>query len=217
MTLISEEEFNLLASEITNLSRKAETVVRKLIKNYDAKKRVEDMTINNLPGEEWRWVIGYEGLYQVSNKRRVKSFHHGKVKILRSGLNTYGYPQVSLCRNGENKTRLVHRLVAQAFIPNPDNKPEVDHMDNNRANACVENLQWVTSSENTQVAIRRGTQKIGSESPLAKLTAEEARYIRENYKPYDRRFGIRALARKLNVSMSTVADVVHHRNYKDVD
>lgn len=104
--------------------------------------------------EEWRDIQGYEGLYQVSNYGSVKSID----RILPNGKNRKGkvlyvhlingYPTVSLCKNNKQHNHKIHRLVAQSFIPNPDNKPCVDHIDANRANNNVINLRWVTYQEN---------------------------------------------------------------------
>ncbi len=221
--VITAEERTVLQRELLKLSGKARKIVNKLLFEYDKQNFRENLSIEDLAGEIWRWVKGYENLYQVSNKARVKSFHKGKIKILKQGFAKNGYPTVNLYKedkdNKESKgtTYLVHRLVAEAFIPNPENKPIVDHIDGDRSNACVENLRWLTQKENIQAAIQKGTHKIGTESPLAKLTEEDVKYIRENYEAYDRVYGIRALARKFNVSISTVADIIHYRNYKDVD
>ena len=104
--------------------------------------------------EIWKDIEGYEGLYQVSNKGRVKSLSRlvvrvgkpnyiTKEKILKcSELKGTGYPAVSLGSNNNFKSMLVHRLVAQAFIPNPDNLPEINHIDNNKNNNHVNNLEW---------------------------------------------------------------------------
>lgn len=221
--VITAEERTVLQRELSKLSIEAQAVVIKLLIEYDKQNFRENLSIEDLPGEIWRWVKGYENLYQVSNKARVKSFQKGKIIILKQGFNMNAYPTVSLHKDDKNgkgnkfKTYLVHRLVAEAFIPNPENKPIVDHIDGDRSNACAENLRWLTQKENIQAAIQRGTHKIGTESPLAKLTEEDVQYIRENYEAYDRVYGIRALARKFNVSVSTVADIIHYRNYKDVD
>ena len=104
--------------------------------------------------EEWKDVVGYEGIYQVSSLGRIKSLErmrcHGKTykeKIKCSHL-INGYVVVMLFKNGKHKNCKVHRLVAEAFIPKPENKPCIDHIDTNRENNCVENLRWVTYQEN---------------------------------------------------------------------
>lgn len=108
--------------------------------------------------EEWRDVKGYEGLYQVSNLGRVKSksrivkreksdyFLNGR--ILKPCPNNKGYLRVPLCKNGAKETQFVHRLVAEAFLDNPNNYPIINHKDENCTNNCVENLEWCTYSYN---------------------------------------------------------------------
>ena len=93
--------------------------------------------------EEWRDIIEYEGLYQISNKGRVKSLGNNKnrkEKIL-SLKPINGYMRVFLYKNGKPKPYSVHRLVAIAFIPNPNNYPEVNHIDEDKTNNIVENLE----------------------------------------------------------------------------
>ena len=109
---------------------------------------------------EERWVdaVGYEGLYQVSDKGRVKSLakreYGGARNRIRSELflkqhkNRKGYPMVTLRKEGVRKTYSVHRLVAKAFVPNVFNKPQVNHKDMDRANNNASNLEWMTGSEN---------------------------------------------------------------------
>ena len=104
--------------------------------------------------EEWRDIIGYEGLYQVSNLGRVKSLnynHTGKEGILDTEPTSSGYVQVNLYKNNKRKTYLVHRLVAQSFIPNPLGLPEVNHIIDDfehRSDNRVENLEWCTKDYN---------------------------------------------------------------------
>ena len=104
--------------------------------------------------EEWRSVVGYEGLYEVSNYGRVKSlarvYSNGKVReeIILKQAEHMGYADVSLCKNSRARHWRVHRLVAMAFIPNPEGKDFIDHIDTNRKNNKVENLRWVTRTEN---------------------------------------------------------------------
>lgn len=100
--------------------------------------------------EEWRDVPNYEGLYQVSNLGRVKSFARKYCieRILKTINSSKGYLIVNLCKNKKHKQFLVHRLVAEAFIPNPENKPCIDHIDTNKENNKITNLRWVTNKEN---------------------------------------------------------------------
>ena len=94
--------------------------------------------------EIFKDILGYDGLYAVSNLGNVISRKNGKIKILRSGTSTSGYPKVHL----NAKSFPVHRLIAEAFIPNPHNKPFIDHINQNRADNRIENLRWATHSEN---------------------------------------------------------------------
>lgn len=98
--------------------------------------------------EEWKPIEGYEGLYEVSNLGRVKSLWYGKERMLKMGKDKLGYLRVFLCNNNKGKNFLIHRLVAKAFIPNPDNKPFIDHIDTNPSNNRIENLRWCTHKEN---------------------------------------------------------------------
>lgn len=113
--------------------------------------------------EDWKDIAGYEGLYQISNLGRVKSFRQGKRNgakdetFLKLSLNANGYPQVTLYRSPSDRHKfLVHRLVAQAFLANPDNLYAVNHIDENPQNNRVTNLEWCTISYNNAY----GTAKI---------------------------------------------------------
>ena len=90
--------------------------------------------------EEWRDIKGYEGAYQVSSYGRIRSFKNNKVKVLKAQYHYKGYLFVTLLKNGISKKYKVHRLVAQAFIPNPNNYPQVNHKDEVKDNNVVENL-----------------------------------------------------------------------------
>ena len=93
--------------------------------------------------EQWRDIPGYEGLYQISNIGRVKS--RKKIKSLRT--DKRGYLTVWLCKDSSQKNYKVHRLVAIAFIPNPESKKTVNHIDGDKQNNSVSNLEWATHSE----------------------------------------------------------------------
>ena len=124
--------------------------------------------------EIWKDIEGYEGMYQVSNMGRVRSVErtawNGKgyrtvaERILKAGNSGLGYLVVTLCKEGENKNHLIHRLVAKAFLPNADNLPEVNHKDENKENNKAENLEWVTCSEN----INHGTRNKRMAEKLSK-------------------------------------------------
>jgi hypothetical protein len=127
---------------------------------------------------EWRDVAGYEGLYQVSSDGRVKS----RKKILSVRYNKLGYPVVVLWKSGEKpKNKLTHRLVAEAFIDHLEGKPHVNHIDGNKANNCVENLEWCTASENAIHAYQYGLtpSRKGTGCGRAKLDDDKVREIRK--------------------------------------
>lgn len=103
--------------------------------------------------EIWKDIEGYEGLYQVSNLGRVKSLNYlrtGKEKILSQSKNPNGYLKVNLYKNGKKGNWYVHRLVAEAFIPNPQNFPEVNHKSENKEMNTVDDLEWTTHSLNVK-------------------------------------------------------------------
>lgn len=116
--------------------------------------------------EEWRIVVGFLN-YEVSNLGRVRSLERqtmgrwGKPKttparVMNPELMKNGYRRVHLCINGTKTRRFVHRMVATAFIPNPNNKPQVNHKDCNRSNNVVTNLEWATAKENTDHGVQFG-------------------------------------------------------------
>jgi hypothetical protein len=97
--------------------------------------------------EIWKDIKGYEGLYKISSLGRVYS--HVTYRYLKYGINKKtGYPAVCLFKNGKYATKKLHRLIAEAFIPNPLNLKEVDHIDRNKKNFNINNLRWVTHSQN---------------------------------------------------------------------
>lgn len=126
-----------------------------------------DRTSGKIVFEIWLPVRGYEGLYEVSDKGRVRSLdrkviystgrevlHRGR--ILKDTAGKAGYPQVVLTKDKEKKNYSVHRLVAEAFIPNPENKEQVNHIDRNKENNNISNLEWVTHQENADHAVASG-------------------------------------------------------------
>lgn len=104
--------------------------------------------------EIWKPVLGYKGLYEVSNWGRVKSIRFGKERILKPDIVGRGYFQVDLWKNGKVKRYYVHRLVAEAFIPNYNNLPCVNHKDENKQNNNVINLEWCSAKYNINFGTR---------------------------------------------------------------
>ena len=180
--------------------------------------------------EIWEDIEGYEGLYQVSNLGRVKSLDryvkarsHSKEfkkgKILKPRISQKGYLTVLLCKDNIGKEYRIHRLVALAFIPNPENKLEVNHIDGKKQNNCVDNLEWNTRSENIKHAFAHDLKKIrnSENSHLSKLTKVQVAQIRKEYIPYDKNFSTYALAQRYGVSAGTINSIVHNKTYKDTD
>ena len=136
--------------------------------------------------EVWKDIQGYEGLYQVSNLGRVKSLgriidrlvygnYWQEERILKLHKTKYGYLMVELRKNKKPKNFLVHRLVAIAFILNPENKPEVDHINANKADNNVNNLRWVTAKENVNNPLNMA-HLIGKNHPMfGKKHSEETK------------------------------------------
>lgn len=106
--------------------------------------------------EEWRKIDGTHGMIEVSTLGRVRSLLSPAKTVLKLQTDKKGYQRVRVTICGEKMGFKVHREVAKAFIPNPDNKPQVNHIDGNKANNTVDNLEWVTNQENARHAIATG-------------------------------------------------------------
>lgn len=139
----------------------------------------EEVPMNNFMGEIWKPVAGFDGKYEVSNCGRVRSIDHEvkslggwrtvKGRVLKQRVE-HGYCRVQLSIDkSSHPHKQVHRLVAEAFVPNPENKPEVNHIDGCKTNNCSDNLEWVTSSENSIHALENGLQSHKSDEEMQKM------------------------------------------------
>lgn len=131
--------------------------------------------------EEWKDIKGYEGWYQVSNLGQVRSVERQinnnsvlqtyKSHILKQSITKKGYPYVVLYKNSKGTHKCIHRLVAMCFIENPDGLLQVNHMDGNKTNNIVDNLEWCNNSENQKHAYSHGLKKpFGCKKVLDRVT-----------------------------------------------
>lgn len=173
--------------------------------------------------EEWRDIEGYEGLYQVSNKGRVKSLerkvdriNHGtpcklsiREKVLKQADRGRGYLVVTLCKKGGKKLFSVHRLVAGAFLNNEEGKRSVNHKDGVHGNNRIGNLEWCTHSENELHAYRTGLKSLkGENHNQNKLKKKEVDEIRRLLKKGEKGRGI---AKSFGVSEQLISSIKHRR------
>lgn len=161
--------------------------------------------------EEWKDVTGYEGLYQVSNFGNVKSlwFWNGhkykkrnEPKILRQSNTTTGYKKVELIKNGIKRSLKVHRLVGIAFIPNPDNKKTINHIDFNPKNNKVDNLEWCTHQENIYHSVINN--KLG--------VVKSGELKQQIIKQYVDGVSLNDIQNEFNISLVTMRNILKSKN-----
>ena len=132
--------------------------------------KVIENTNSRKQPEEWKPIPGYEGLYEVSNYGRVRSFKwSSNGKILSPCKDGSGYCFVNLCKDGKVKPRIIHRLVAEAFIPNPNNFPQVNHMDECKENNYFGNLEWCSPAYNISYGTRTRRMAEKNSKPVVQL------------------------------------------------
>lgn len=163
--------------------------------------------------EEWRNIPGYEP-YQASSLGRIRGVK-GVGKVLQPVITQYGYHQVSLCVRGKKYSRLVHRLVAYAFIgPQPTIEHDVLHWDGDRTNNRLENLRWGTPKDNNEDQVRHGTRIVGSRVGSSKLTEQQVQTIRDLWN-----YGVLSqleIAHAVGVHRRTVNGIVRGVTWKHV-
>ena len=166
--------------------------------------------------EQWVDVAGYEGLYRVSSLGYIQSHHQGRWKRLHPFLSRSGYLRISFYLNGQETMYYVHRCVADTFLgPAPDNH-QTNHLDGNKLNNAVGNLQWVTPTENLVHAERLGLMNHprGEKHRSSKLTAKEVRAIRHAYTK-----GVNTqadIAVMFGVGQQHISNIVNHRSWRQL-
>jgi hypothetical protein len=183
--------------------------------------------------KEWKDIIGYEGLYQVSNFGNVKSLDRvvnkpngvsyiRKGKICKQSKSNLGYMIIGFTVNNIKVNKYVHRLVAEAFILNPDNKPQVNHIDCDKENNHANNLEWCTNSENHIHAAKNGLNKLhlhrvaysGEKNGRALLSEEQVLEIKQKYIPY--KYSAKKLSKEYKVSESCITHILNNTSWKKI-
>ena len=178
--------------------------------------------------EYWSDIPNYEGYYQVSNHGNVRSLDRvikektGKTqtlkgRVLKQRINPGGYHYIELGKNGNKATFAIHQLVAQAFIPNPNNKRTVNHIDGNKLNNSLANLEWSTYSENLEHAYKTGLRRAVKSSEVAsknykrKLTEQQVKEIKLLIAA--KSLTLKQIANQYNVGRSTIGSIKSGRSW----
>lgn len=191
------------------------------------------------------------GIYRVTKEGRVYTQTKRKIPLVGKGMEFTGKfkftlepeREMSYTKNNRGylsvvvrkKTHMLHRLVAQAFIPNPESKPFVNHIDGNKLNNRVENLEWCTAAENNKHARDTGLHKQASGHKInyksaeskkralnnlkdkSKLSPDEVRYVRRAHVPRSKEFSATALAEQFGTSVAAMSKIVKRQTYKDIE
>jgi hypothetical protein len=164
--------------------------------------------------EEWKEIIEYEGYFvsslgEIMSKRRDKNG-----KLLRGEVTKDGYARVTIMNISPNRF-FIHRLVAESFIPNPENKPCVNHIDGNKLNNKISNLEWVTYSENTIHCIQNNLVKTSSgiSHYKSRFNEDQIREMRKRYNLGDR---ITDIGRDYEIDDSVAFNIIKKKTYKNV-
>lgn len=183
--------------------------------------------------EVWKDVIGYETFYQVSNFGNVRSldrvvnklngiFYMRKGKLCVQSKSNLGYMTVGFTVNNKKVNKYVHRLVAEAFITNMNDYPQVNHIDCDKTNNRMYNLEWCTNSQNHIHASKNGLNKLhlhrvaysGEENGRALLTKEQVLEIKQKYIPY--KYSAKKLSKDYNVSESCITHILNNTSWKEI-
>jgi hypothetical protein len=161
----------------------------------------------------WKDIDGYEGLYKISNDAKV--WNCKRKMFQKKSLGTHGYRFVNIGKDGKRSNPLIHRLVAAAFIPNPDNKPYINHKDGHKLNNKLENLEWCTHKENICHAVAmqlKPSMKGGSNYWNCKLTTDqiyELMRVKDTMTVYE-------LAEKFNVTHVNISAILNGKTWSHI-
>ena len=163
---------------------------------------------------QWKAIPNFED-YEISDTGLIRQ----GVRPITLQPNGKGYLRFIKMRDRKVYRLFVHRLVASLYLPNPAHKPQVNHKDGNKTNNCVENLEWVTPSENRAHAFATGLQHTphGEAACGAKLTEADVRYIKEHAKKHDKQFNYVQLGKVFNVHAQTIKNIVDGKKWKHVE
>ncbi len=206
--------------------------------NFNNMEAYKNTDLKDLQNEIWKDLKGYKGKYKVSNLGRIKSLHRAIARKSNIGNKSYvtineriltqrirsskerpdnKYLFTRLYKNKTQKTYMSSRLIALNFVPNPKNKPQVNHKDGRTLDNEACNLEWMTPSENTQHAYDNGLIKktnSGESCYLSKLKEKDVIKIRKLYKPYI--FSASKIARIYNVEKATILSIVKRKTWKHI-
>lgn len=180
--------------------------------------------------EIWKDIRGYKGLYRISSLGKVESIerinyfpYKGVLRkriiggiLLKQKINTYGYFCIALCKNGKMKHYILSNLIGKHFIPNPDNKFAINHKDGNKLNNNINNLEWLSVSENLKHAHRTGLiDNKGSKNPNHKLTEADILQIRKLFPPaFD--YTQVDIARIYNVNKGQISCIIKRKTWSHI-
>lgn len=171
--------------------------------------------------EVWKDIPKYKGMYQISNFGRVRSWNNNgnnrkgrraSPKYLKIYVDSLGYKSVAMCINSTPKRFRIHRLLCQVFKKNPCSKKHVNHIDGNKKNNCLSNLEWVTPKENSLHAKRIGLiDNLGQKNGNSKLSLEDVKEIK-----YGRNYNRIKLSKKLGVTKDTISAIRNGKSWGHV-
>jgi len=153
--------------------------------------------------------------YYVTENGEVYRLWKIGFKKLKIYFNNDGYAQISIAQFGLKKTYLVHRIVGELFIENPNNLPEINHHDGDKKNNNISNLYWCTRAENIRHSFDTGLNKgkKGQSNNNSKLSEQDIIWIKQNHIPFNKKFGSRALSKKFNVCQGHISRIINNKGW----